>query len=165
MQERRHLLLRRAGFRCVLPAIPPKAAATSIASIPGRICTSRLPKNSSRASIQTARQHTPTTMAAGSFCPAACRAVSQAPGKTPRKLITTAAAESCRWPITAEHQPRPSADSASSAAHMTASPCRTVRRKPPFQSFDFITAPLLYSLFASLLQAYVCPGIKEPAEV
>ena len=74
MQERRHLLLRRAGFRCVLPAIPPKAAATSIASIPGRICTSRLPKNSSRASIQTARQHTPTTMAAGSFCPAACRA-------------------------------------------------------------------------------------------
>ena len=117
MQERRHLLLRRAGFRCVLPAIPPKAAATSIASIPGRICTSRLPKNSSRASIQTARQHTPTTMAAGSFCPAACCAVSQAPGRTPRKLITTAAAESCCWPITPPSvSPAPSADSASSAA-------------------------------------------------
>ena len=162
MQERRHLLLRRAGFRCVLPAIPPRAAAASIASIPGRICASRSPKNSSRASIQTARQHTPTAMAAGSFCPAACRAVSQAPGKTPRKLIAAAAAESCCWPITPPSvSPAPSADSASSAAHVTASPCSTVRRKPPFQSFDFVTAPLLYSLFASLLQAYVCPGIKR----
>ena len=93
---------------------------------------------------------------------AACRAVSQAPGKTPRKLITTAAAESCCWPITPPSvSPAPSADSASSAAHVTASPCSTVRRKPPFQSFDFITAPLLYSLFTSLLQAYVCPGIKR----
>ena len=54
----------------------------------------------------------------------------------------------------AERQPRPQ-------RRQREQRCSTVRRKPPFQSFDFITAPLLYSLFTSLLQAYVCPGIKR----
>lgn len=61
----------------------------------------------------------------------------------------------------AERQPRPQRRQCEQRCACDASPCSTVRRKPPFQSFDFITAPLLYSLFTSLLQAYVCPGIKR----
>ena len=61
----------------------------------------------------------------------------------------------------AERQPRPQRRQREQRCACDRRPGRPGRRKPPFQSFDFITAPLLYSLFASLLQAYVCPGIKR----